>query len=403
MYIKRGFAALALALAAALAACGQPVQPAQTPAEPTQAESEQAAAPEQGEQAAAPAEEDDIDRFSAWNEDAPALAALREYVEDVTDPASPNFIPVEERIVVSDFDGTLFGELNPTYFDWAMSVHRVKYDSTYTATPEQLAIAEEIEETERTGVSQPDGMDKQAHMAAEAYGGMTPGELWDYAVAFGQEPAPGFTGMNRDEAYYVPMLQVVDYLIENDFTFYVVTGTDRTIARAVVDGMIDIPPSQVIGSDNTLVATGQGDTDGLDYTWDGKGDDVLVFGGEFVIKDLKMNKVSAIWREIGAQPVVTLGNSSSDYAMMNYVINDNPHRTLALFVLADDTVRERGNAEKAEKLRGECAELGYVPISTRDDWNTIYGPDVELDETWTWDAPDATGPNAIEAAQDEAA
>lgn len=368
-----------LALSMALAGCGQ--QTATTSQEATTEE----ATTEDGEQVA---------YFQNWSEDAPAVAALKDYVEDVTDPESENFIPEEERIVVSDFDGTLYGELNPTYFDWAMSVHRVKYDSTYKATPEQLAIADEIEETERTGVSQPDGMDKQAHMAAEAYGGMTPDELWDYTVAFGQEKAPGFTGMNRDEAYYVPMLEVIDYLQDNGFTFYVVTGTDRTIARALVDGMIDIPPRQVIGSDNTMVATEQGDTDGLEYTWDGLGDDELVFGGEFVVKDLKMNKVTAIAREIGVKPVIALGNSSSDSAMLSYVTNDNPHRALSLFVLADDTVRERGNPEKAVEYQELCDTEGWVSVSTKNDWKTIYGPDVELDADWTWDAPDATGPNS---------
>ena len=351
--------------------------------------------------AAAPQDEDAT--FLSWNEDAPALAALKEYVEDVTNPDSPNFIPEKERIVVSDFDGTLFGELNPTYFDWAMSVHRAKYDSSYEATPEQLAVADMIEESERTGKAPSDAMAQQARMAAQVYAGMTPSQLWDYAVEFGEQPAPGFTGMNRDEAYYQPMLEVVDYLLANDFTFYVVTGTDRIIARAVVDGIIDIDPSQVIGSDSELVSTNQGDADGLDYTWDGKTGEELVYSGDFTVKDLKMNKVTAIAREIGIQPVIALGNSSSDYAMMNYAINDNDHRSMALFVLADDEVRERGNAEKAEKYRAECEELGYEVISTRDDWNTIYGAGVELDANWTWEAPDASGPNSTGAALDEAA
>lgn len=342
--------------------------------------------------------------FPSWNEDAPALQALVAYVEDVTDESSPNYIKPEERIVVSDFDGTLFGELNPVYFDWALSVHRCLYDSTYKATDEQIAIAKEIEETERTGVFQEDGMAKQAHMAAEVYGGMTPGELWDYAVAFAEEPSPRFKNMFRGEAYYVPMLEVVQYLLDNDFTFYVVTGSDRTVARSLVDGIIEIPPSQVIGSDNSMVATGQGDTDGLDYTWDGKGDDVLVFGGEFQIKDLKMNKVTAIEREIGVQPVVSLGNSSSDSAMLAYTVNDNPNKAFAMFVLADDTEREWGNEEKAAEYRELCEEQGWEAISTRDDWKTIYGGEVEKDNDWTWDSPDATGPNStLKTEQKEAA
>lgn len=380
-------AAVAMTLALALTGCG------------ASAPQEQDVAPEeapQGQEEAVveeEAEEEEVEYFAHWDPDAPAIIALTEYVEDVTDESSPNYIRPEERIVVSDLDGTLFCETNPTYFDWALSVHRVLYDSTYEATPEQIAVALEIEETERTGVYQSDGMSKQAHMAAEAYGGMTPDELWDYAVAFGQQPAPHFTGMNRDEAFYVPMLEVIEYLQDNGFTFYVVTGSDRTVTRALVDGMIDIPPRQVIGSDNSLVATGQGDTDGLDYTWDGLGDDELVFGGEFGIKDLKMNKVTAIWREIGVQPVIALGNSTSDSAMLAYAVNDNPNRAMALFVLADDTEREFGDPEKAEKLRELCEEQGWVTVSMADDWTTIYGDDVTVDEDWVWDSPDATGAN----------
>ncbi len=389
---------LAALLALALVGCAQN-RAQQEAAEGQQAE--QAAEAEQAETPAAeePAEEAPAPEFPSWVEGSEPLAKLVAYVEDVTDESSPNFIPPEDRIVVSDFDGTLFGELNPTYFDWALSVHRVLYDSSYEPTPEQVAIALEIEETERTGVYQKDGMEKQARMAAGAYGGMTPDELWDYAIAFGQEASPRFTNLNRDEAYYAPMLEVVDYLIANDFTFYVVTGSDRTVIRAIVDGMIDIPPSQIIGSDNTMVATGQGDEEGLYYTWEGS--DELIFGGEAIIKDLKMNKVTAIAREIGVQPVIALGNSTSDAAMLNYALANSEYEPLALFVLADDVEREYGNPEKAAESRKLCEEQGWVPVSMADDWTTIYGAGVERDESWTWDHPDRTGANARETSYAE--
>lgn len=108
-------------------------------------------------------------------------------------------------------------------------------------------------------------------IAAGAYGGMTPDELRDYTVAFGAEATPKFKNLPRDEACYVPMLEVIDYLLDNDFTFCVVTGSDRTVARALVDGMIDIPPRQAIGSDSLMVATGQGGTDGLQCSCDAPG------------------------------------------------------------------------------------------------------------------------------------
>ena len=72
----------------------------------------------------------------SWSEQAPARNALVEYVDAVTDKASPDFIPVERRIAVFDFDGTLFLETDPTYFDWMLFTHRVLEDPSFTASPE---------------------------------------------------------------------------------------------------------------------------------------------------------------------------------------------------------------------------------------------------------------------------
>ena len=79
--------------------------------------------------------------LSLWNENAPAKTALSDYLRTVTDKGSPDFIPVENRIDVFDFDGTLFLETAPTYFDWQLFEHRVLEDPFYKATDEQLAAA----------------------------------------------------------------------------------------------------------------------------------------------------------------------------------------------------------------------------------------------------------------------
>ncbi len=55
--------------------------------------------------------------FSQWNE-CTALSALKDYVDDVTNPKSPNFIKMEDRIATFDMDGTFVGELFPTYFEY---------------------------------------------------------------------------------------------------------------------------------------------------------------------------------------------------------------------------------------------------------------------------------------------
>ncbi len=55
--------------------------------------------------------------FTLWNQ-CEALTALQDYVKDVTDPASANFIKEEDRIATFDMDGTFVGELYPSYFEY---------------------------------------------------------------------------------------------------------------------------------------------------------------------------------------------------------------------------------------------------------------------------------------------
>ena len=70
------------------------------------------------------------DYFQLWNK-CEALTALQEYVEDVTNPKSPNFITVEDRIATFDMDGTFVGELYPTYFEYNMLEYRALDDPSY--------------------------------------------------------------------------------------------------------------------------------------------------------------------------------------------------------------------------------------------------------------------------------
>ena len=89
-----------------------------------------------------------------------------------------------------------------------------------------------------------------------------------------------------------------------------------------------------------------------------------------------MNKVSAIVREIGARPVLAFGNSTGDSSMAAYATRGNPRRALAFMLCCDDVERENGNPEKAAKMRALCEANGWVPVSMRDDWKTIYGDGV---------------------------
>jgi len=306
--------------------------------------------------------------LALWNDQAPAKKALVDYVRTVTGRNSPDYIPIENRIAVFDFDGTLFLETAPTYFDWQLFEHRVLEDPGYKATDEQLAAARASR-----GGKFPKLDNDRERMVAEAYCGMTLGEFDAFIRQFMSENQPGFVGLKRGDAYYRPMLEVIDYLRRNGFTVYVISGTDRLTMRPLT-AVLRLPLTQIIGSDGTVVASGQNGKDGLEYVFD-RGDKLLL-GGTNLVKNLQMNKVSIIVREIGLQPVLAFGNTMSDASMLNYAINGNQYKALGFMLLCDDLSREYGNTEKAEQMLINCQKYGWVPVSMRDDWKTIYGEGV---------------------------
>ncbi len=329
-----------------------------------------------------PQEDDTEEVFASWNDVAPALDTLIAYVDAVTDETSKDFIPVERRIAVFDMDGTIYGELFPTYLEYYMLAWRVLADPTFTPDEELLAVAHDIRAGGPTHTYAGDMALRHAHAAARAYAGMTVTEFQNYVTQFLVRDVDGFTGMTYGQAFYRPIVEVIDYLQEHDFSVYVVSGSDRYICRELFEGMVDVPSDHFIGMDVALEASGQGDADTLDYTF--QPGDELVRTDVMQVKNLKTNKVTAIMREIGQQPVLSFGNTSGDTAMHLYTISNNPYKALAFMLIADDDVRDYGHPEKADELRQKWEGLGFQVISMKNDFRTIYGENVKKTGTFHW-------------------
>ena len=319
--------------------------------------------------------------FELWNS-CDALTALTDYVKDVTNKNSKNYIPVEDRIATFDMDGTFIGELYPTYFEYNLLEYRGLEDPTYVnKDPYVVEAAQDIRNFVRNGTPLPKydedhGFDlKHAHAAAKAYAGMTIPEFDKYVKDYAKNTPYGFTGMTYATSFYKPMLEVFKYLEAYDFTYYVVSGSDRYICRALVDS-IGIPSNRVIGMDVELKSSKQEDNDGVNYTMGS--DEVLVRTDNLLIKNLKTNKVKQISQEIGKIPVLSFGNSSGDSAMHNYCLSNKQHKTEAFMLVADDNVRDHADLNEGAKRRASWEEAGYNIISMKNDFKTIYGDGVEM-------------------------
>ena len=303
-----------------------------------------------------------------WTADSEAAKSLVEYVTRVTDSNNKDsFIPVKDRIAVFDMDGTLACETFYTYYDTMMFIEYCLNDHPERVSDELKEIAASI----KPGYVADETL---ARNFAKAYAGMTVEEFYDYAVEFGKKNTESFTNMRYIDNFYLPMVELVKYLYENDFTIYVISGTERTTTRAIVANspIKDyVTPNHVIGTDFEVKQKGhEEEASNMNFKYQ-DGDELVITGG-FIQKNLNCNKSIYIEREIGQRPVLAFGNSGSDTSMMYYTTDSrNPYPAQAYMIVADDNVREWGTQDWESKS-ADYKEKGFIPISMKNDFVQIY-------------------------------
>lgn len=308
-----------------------------------------------------------------WTDGSPNAQSVIDFVSAVTDKTSASYVPPEKRIAVFDVDGTLLGELFPTYFDQCLMMHRLLHDDTYEANAEDKEYVQALEYALIHHEEAPSAPRSSGQIIAESFKGFTLDEYRAYIREFMKTPANGFEGMTYGEAFYKPMISVVRYLAKHDFQIFIVSGGERTMVRTVIEDTFGewIPPYRVIGSTVALEATGQGDTAARSYTY--TADDEILLAGNLDFKADRWNKVVGIVNEIGDIPIMVFGNSKGDLSMGQYAVENGGQ---AYMLLCDDTERDYGKPDTAESFKVQCEELGFNTVSMKSEFATIYGENV---------------------------
>ena len=315
--------------------------------------------------------------FPSWNSDSAALKELTEYVKDVTNESSPHYIPPEDRIVTFDMDGTILCEKAPYYFDHCLAMHRILDDPTYTATPEERETATRIRESARD-IESYNGQDFSfvLNFLSRSFAGMEPKAYRDYINDYAEKtPAYGFEGMTYAQSFFKPMIEVIQYLRDNDFDVWMVSASSREIVRALTS-RIGIPFDHVVATDVPYLVSGLGDQNLMSYDI-AQGEKVILGATSIISSCYKSGKIAAIAREIGKQPVMTFGNSSGDYSMFNYVKSNPDYVGKAFAILCDDSNRTYSNQREVESNKEHAAKEGWNTISMEKDWKTIFGDNVK--------------------------
>ena len=217
--------------------------------------------------------------FQYWREDSPTKQKIIEFVTDVTNPNSPNYIPPEDRIATFDMDGTFYCETAPLYFQEMMFFHRVLEDENYTAPKKYIDLAKKI---------QPKVLAKQKLTPSEnklyfegltaVYAGMTSEEYRAYVRKFMETNEIGFTNLKRGEAFYLPMVEIISYLTNNGFNVYIDTACGVDTTRELVGGIIPIQFDRIIGSDFMYTSTKMGKDDPHDHFFDRRKEKIVISG-----------------------------------------------------------------------------------------------------------------------------
>ncbi|MEM6942007.1 MAG: HAD family hydrolase [Pseudomonadota bacterium] len=297
------------------------------------------------------------DPLPSWA-DTETKEEIIEFVEEVTDPASDDYVTPADRIAVFDNDGTLWAE-QPYYFQLIYALDRLKEmaedDPDILSSDVLKAAAEgDIDAIADSGV---EGL---LEIVAVSHAGRSVQVFQDDVRDWLDEAEHPTTGMAYDAMLYQPMLELLRYLRDEGFETWIVSGGGVHFIRVFSEEAYNIPPQQVIGS-----------TAPTEYV---DGEVMKLPGIEFV--DDKAGKPLGIDSRIGKRPIFAGGNSDGDFEMLEYVTEGEGPR-FGLLVHHTDADREfaydrEGHIGVLNRGLDEGPERGWVIVDMADDWLKVW-------------------------------
>jgi phosphoserine phosphatase len=307
------------------------------------------------------------DPLPAWN-DGPTRQAIVEFVQKVTDKSSPDFVPPAERIATFDNDGTLWTE-HPMYTQLAFALDRVKalaprHPEWKTKQPFKAVLDNDLKALAGAG-------DKGiAELVMASHAGMSTAKFEAIVTDWLAKARHPRFKRRYTELAYQPMLELLSFLRANGFKTYIVSGGGIEFMRPMTEKVYGIPPEQVVGS---TIQTKYEVRDGKP---------VLMRLPKIDFIDDKAGKPVGINKFIGRRPVAAFGNSAGDREMLEWT-GAGSGRRLMMLVFHDDAEREYAYGPAnglpdtkfgsfPQSLMEEAKQKGWVVISMKNDWKTIF-------------------------------
>ncbi|MDH3658142.1 MAG: haloacid dehalogenase-like hydrolase [Nitrosopumilus sp.] len=295
------------------------------------------------------------DPLPSWN-DENSKQKIIEFVDKVTNSSLPTFVRSEDRIATFDNDGTLWIE-QPLYIPFAFHLeylhHQIKSEpslSSQSPYSEVLAKGDSITNEDLEHIS---GL---MDTLLPAYPYITQEEYLQKSKDYLDNTKHVKYNISLKELTYLPMVELVSYLQENDFKVYLVSAGFQGLMRSVSEEIYNIDKENVIGTHPEFVYE-------------------LTENGPAVIRQPILDsfndgaeKPANIQKFIGKVPIFACGNSGGDIEMLMLTHYHENH--FACMVNHDDENREYyyHNQEALDASQRN----DWIVISMKNDFKTIF-------------------------------
>lgn len=305
------------------------------------------------------------DPLSAWNS-GHAKQAIETWVKETTSSNSKDFIPVSQRYVVFDNDGTLWPEA-PLTFQLQFVIDEIKRLAPQHPEWNNDALVQAVINNDMKVVMQ-SGKKGLMQLMALTHSGMTTEEFSQRVSNWVDNHRHARFGCRYDQLGYQPMRQLLDYLRDNGFKTWIVSGGGIDFMRVLAEKMYGIPPEQVVGSFSLSEFSLTDNGTQLRKTMNG------------AFYDDEAMKPVAIHLFMGRRPVGAFGNSDGDVPMLQYASANPTYKTFGLLVHHTDAAREyaydahppaSGTLISGLRL---ASQKGWVIVDMKKEWKTVFDP-----------------------------
>ncbi len=301
------------------------------------------------------------DPLPSWR-DGKTKQTIISFVDQVTQEGGPGYVPPHERIAVFDNDGTLWSE-QPMYAQLFFALDRLremapKHPEWKKSPAVQAALAGDLAKLAKMGHK---GL---LEIVGLTHAGLTSQQMQQKARAWLKTARNPKKDMLFARMIYQPMVELLAYLRAHGFKTFIVSGGGVDFIRAFSLGAYGVPAYQVIGSSL-------------------KGKFTLKHGKAEVVRLPKINSIDDgpgkpvnIALQIGMRPIMAVGNSDGDLAMLQYTAS-GPGPRLMMLVHHDDAAREFAYDRKSavgrlDKALDQARKNGWTLISMKNDFARVF-------------------------------